>query len=218
MTKHWFIAHLIEKFTKDKTLGLDIGIGFDNWKEFKKCNMIGIDRSSNKKTDIVLDLEKPLPFSDNLFDIVIAINSLNYVENSRHLLNEINRVMKNNAILICVVDNEKSTSQPYVWEQMYLNRILEVTGFYSILSKNLKDYFYSWWYNKTSVYAFAVVRKKKFLNETFSKVCFKCGKPLGKYWKNDKIKQKPCHVKCPVSESIKKVPKSFDIETTHPNF
>ena len=218
MSKHWFIAHLIEKFTKGKSLGLDIGIGFDNWNEFKKCKMIGIDRSSNKKTDIVLDLEKPLPFRDNLFDVVIAINSLNYVENSRQLFNEINRVMKNNATLVCVVDNEKSTSHPYIWEQMYLNRVLEVTGFSSILSKNLKDYFYAWWFNKTSVYAFAVVQKDKFVNEIFSKTCYKCRKPLGKYWKTEKINGKPCHLKCPESEPTRKLPKSFDIETTHPNF
>lgn len=217
MSKHWFIAHLVEKFTKGKKLGLDVGIGSDNWAEFKKCRMVGIDKNSNKKIDIILDLEKPLPFRDNIFDIVIAINSLNYVENSRQLLNEINRVMKINGVLVCVVDNEKSTSQPYIWEQMYLNRILKVTGFRSVFFRYLKDYFYAKWYNKTSVYAFAVVQKNKFVNETFTKTCYKCRKPLGRHWKTDK-QNKPYHLKCPENEPVKKLPRSHDIETTHPNF
>ncbi len=34
MTKHWFIAHLIKKYTKGKHFGLDVGIGNDNWSEF----------------------------------------------------------------------------------------------------------------------------------------------------------------------------------------
>lgn len=215
MTKHWFIAHLIEKFTKGKSLGLDIGIGFDNWAEFKKCKIIGIDKSSNKKTDLVLDLEKPLPFRDNLFDVVIAINSLNYVENSRELLNEINRVMKNNARLVCVVDNEKSTSHPYVWEQKYLNRVLEVTGFNLILSKNLKDYFYAWWYNKTSVYAFAVVEKPIKIIHNKPQVCSKCGNTLYEKAVKDVVTGKYIHKKCP--KLISKKAKSYSIFTTHPD-
>jgi len=45
MAQHWFIAHLIDKFTKGKSFGLDIGVGLDNWKKFKNCEMIGIDKN-----------------------------------------------------------------------------------------------------------------------------------------------------------------------------
>lgn len=38
MSKHWFIAFLIKKYTKNKKLGLDIGIGYD---------LIGIVKRSN---------------------------------------------------------------------------------------------------------------------------------------------------------------------------
>lgn len=215
MTKHWFIAHLIEKFTKNKTLGLDIGIGLDNWTEFKKCKMIGIDRSPKKKTNLVLDLEKPLPFKDDLFDVVIAINSLNYVENSRLLLEEINRVMKNNGILVCVVDNEKSTSHPHIWEKRYLNRILNVTGFHSILSKNVKDNFYAWWYNRTSVYAFAVVVKTKKTIKKEQQICSKCGKILYEKTSKNSKNEKYFHYRC--LEPVSKKPKSYSVFTTHPD-
>lgn len=217
MTKHWFIAHLIKKHTLGKTFGLDIGIGKDNWSEFKKCKMIGVDIKSNQKLDFIVDLEKPLPFRDSVFDVVIAINSLNYVKNGRHLLNEINRVLKDNSILVCVVDNEKSKNFPNVWEQMYLDRVLQVTGFRSILSKNLKDYFYAKWFNKTSVYAFAVVKKVKAVKETYSEKCQKCGKPLGKNWKINLENKKPEHISCPVSEVTKEWARSYNIETTHPD-
>jgi len=215
MSKHWFIAHLIEKFTKSKSLGLDIGIGLDNWYEFKKCKMIGIDRNANNKTDLVLDLEKRLPFKDNLFDVVIAINSLNYVKNSRQLLTEVNRILKTDGVLVCVVDNENSTSQPYVWHQSYLNRLLKVTGFNSIISNNLKDCLYAWWYNRSSVYAFAVVQKLKINQEQENKKCSRCGGELDRKWNKDQSGN-PCHVKCPSIKPIKYA-KSYNIHTTHPD-
>lgn len=218
MSQHWFIAHLIEKFTKGKLLGLDVGIGSDNWAEFKQCKMIGIDKNSNRNVDIVLDLENPLPFKNNMFEVVIAINSLNYVDNARRLLNEINRVMKKGAPVVCVVDNEKSKNAPYVWEQRYLDRILKVTGFQSILSKSLKDSLYAKWYNRTSVYGFAVAQKMDMVNEKTFKLCFRCGKPLGKKWNKDTITEKPYHIICPTDEIVRKKARSYDIKTTHPYY
>jgi len=217
MAQHWFIAHLIDKFTNGKSLGLDIGVGLDNWKKFKNCKTIGVDKNAKCNPDFVVDLEKFLPFQDNMFDVVITINALNYVENARQLLIEINRVMKKDGLILCVVDNEKSTEHPYVWQQMYLNRILEVTGFNSILSKHLKDYLFAKWYNRTSVYAFAVAQKIEPKKETFIELCFKCGKPLGKDLQIDVSTQKPSHVNCPPKEP-EKIPHSYDIKTTHPNY
>ena len=217
MVQHWFISHLINKFTKGKSLGLDIGVGLDNWKKFKNCKMIGVDKNSKCNPDFVVDLEKFLPFRDNVFDVVITINSLNYVENARQLLIEINRVMKKDGQIVCVVDNEKSSEHPFVWQQMYLNRILEVTGFESIFSKHLKDFLYAKWYNRTSVYAFAVAQKYEQKKETSIQLCFKCGKPLEKRRQIDVKTQKFSHVNCPSTEP-KKSPLSYDIKTTHPNY
>ncbi|MFB5630907.1 MAG: class I SAM-dependent methyltransferase [Nitrosopumilaceae archaeon] len=216
MTQHWFIAHLIEKYSRGKSYGCDIGIGKDNWAQFKHCKTIGVDRQNKCKPDVVVDLENPLPFKNEIFDFIIAINSLNYVENGRQLIFEINRIMKKNATLVCVVDNEKSSSQPHVWEQRYLDRLLQVSGFRSILSKNIKDFFYAKWFNKTSVYAFAVVKKEKAIKKNFSITCSKCGRPLGKDWEYDDEKQ-PNHIQCPTSNFKKTWARSYSIETTHPD-
>ncbi len=193
MSKHWFITHLIKKFTLNKKLGLDVGIGENNWKEFKKCKMIGIDRK-NTNSDIVVDLEAKLPFQNNVFDIIIAINSLNYIVNARQLLSEINRVLKIGGQLICVVDNPNSNNEKnHVWEQMYLDRILQVSGFQSILYKNFRDFLYSKWYNKTSVYAFSVVKKIKEIDTVY---------------KSDKRD---------INKSVKiEFSKSYNLKTTHP--
>ncbi len=218
MSKHWFIAYLIEKYSKNKSFGLDIGIGQDNWKEFKHCKMIGIDKSLNQKLDLVLDLENFLPFNDNVFDVAIAINSLNYVENARQLLSEINRVMKPGAPIVCVIDNEKSKNDPYVWEKRYLERVLNVTGFELILSKSLKDSFYAKWYNRTSVYGFAVAQKIDLVKENHSKLCFKCGKPLEKKFNIESSTGKPFHQVCPKKRDFRRKARAYDIKTTHPYY
>lgn len=214
MSKHWFIGHLIEKYSKNQKFGLDIGIGYDNWSEFKKCKMVGIDRKKDSKADIVTDLERPLPFQNNTFDVVVSINSFNYVENSRQLLSEVNRILKIDGVLICVVDNEKSTSQPFVWQQKYLNRLLKVTGFSSILSKNFKDRMYAWWYNRSSVYAFAIAKKIVLDKKSKSKTCTKCGEEIQSEWKKDELGN-IFHIKCPPKKKIK-FAKSYNIYTTHP--
>lgn len=215
MSKHWFIAKLIKKYSKGKKIGLDIGVGKDNWKEFKQCYFIGVDKNIDSKSNIIINLEGKLPFKDNVFDVVIAINSLNYVENPRQILNEVNRVMKKGSPLVCVVDNEKSKNGPYVWEQRYLDRILEVTGFKKILSKNIKDFLYAKWFNKTSVYAFAVVKKTEKILPKKIQICSKCSNMIMGNSVKDNATGKNIHKKCP--ESISKKAKSYNIFTTHPD-
>ena len=206
MSKHWFISHIIEKYTKEKILGIDLGVGKDNWHGFKNCEMIGIDQKLGKDVDIVSDLEFSLPFKDEAFDVAIAINSLNYIKNSYYLCKEINRVLKPQAIFVCVVDNEKSNCQPFVWTREYLNRILEITGFKSIFE--IKDYLYARWFNLTSVYAFNVVKKI----EQKTTICTICGKRIKGRKSNNNIQ--PVHQKCK-SYQIKENPKSCNVFSTH---
>jgi len=55
MTKHWFIAHLIKKYTKGKHFGLDVGIGNDNWSEFTILKRKQNDyRKKNQLEELVL--------------------------------------------------------------------------------------------------------------------------------------------------------------------
>ena len=144
--KYSGLLAILPLFTKNKSYGLDIGIANDPWAEFKNCEMVGVDKNPYPSVDKIIDLEDGvLPYSSNLFDVVIAINSLNFVKNHQPILNEINRVMKNNAVLVCVVDNQNRPNKSINnhWTQSYLNKNLKQSGFESILFKNLKDYFWA---------------------------------------------------------------------------
>ena len=107
MSKHWYISHLVDKYTKKNKIGLDIGVGRNNWKKLKHGRFIGVDIKKTSSCDIQLNSENNLPFTENTFDVVMAINSLNYLRKSRHAMNEINRVLKMSGIIVCVVEYHK---------------------------------------------------------------------------------------------------------------
>ena len=59
---------------------------------------IGVDIHENE--DVVShDLENPLPFSDNSFDVVTALDVIEHLENSHQLLHELKRVSRDLIIL-----------------------------------------------------------------------------------------------------------------------
>ena len=189
MSKHWYISHLVDKYTKKNKIGLDIGVGRNNWKKLKHGRFIGVDIKKTSSCDIQLNSENNLPFTENTFDVVMAINSLNYLRKSRHAMNEINRVLKMSGIIVCVVDNEKSNDYPNVWEQKYLNRLFDVSGFKSIL--NPVESFFSFWYSHRSVYAFGVGKKICHVNDV-----------------PEKKKSK--------KQNTLKFAKAYNVKTTHP--
>ena len=152
MSRHWFIAHLVSKCTKGKHIGLDVGSGLDNWKEFKKCKFINIDQKL--PADQILDLNtSPLPFANNSFDVVISINVLNYLHNYR-ILTEIYRVLVGGGLFLCIVNNENANQK----ETMTLSKLQELTTRFKP-KMGLMDRLYAWHYNRTSVYAFIVLEK-----------------------------------------------------------
>lgn len=154
MTKHWFTAHLTRKFTDGKTLGLDVGVGYGNWNEFKKCEMVGIDMKPNDVVDIVADCNKELPFKHESFDVVICYSTLEYLLNKHVLLKEIHRVLKKNGYFLCITQNK-------MLSQATLNKLLKQAGFHSVFYKYFKEWIYAIWYNLTSVYAYAIVQPIK---------------------------------------------------------
>src|SRR5207253_3159643 len=104
MSKHWFQAHLMKKFTKRKTFGADLGYGLGNWDEFKQCEFVTLDRvymgktlniANAKKPDIISDFNYNLPFRDDIFDIAMCYGVLHLVKNYQLFLKEIKRVLKN---------------------------------------------------------------------------------------------------------------------------
>lgn len=154
MTKHWFTAHLTRKFTEGKKLGLDVGVGYGNWNEFKKCEMIGIDIKPNDAANIVVDCNRGLPFKHESFDIVISYSTLEYLSNKYLLLKEIHRVLKKDGYFVCITQNK-------MLNQTTLNKLLKQAEFRSVFYRYFKEWLYSVWYNLTSVYTYAIVQPIK---------------------------------------------------------
>ncbi len=116
---------------KNNTLILDCGCGYGSFYHItKKYNTIYYDFSFNllKKFENIHNLKtnkicgiipttnnkdknnknKYLPFKDNSFNIILCINVLEHIENYKYALNEFNRILKKEGILIIVVVNKNS--------------------------------------------------------------------------------------------------------------
>src|SRR3990172_7583442 len=140
MSKHWFVAHLISKYSKNKSLGLDIGAGLDNWKEYKHCKFVNIDKNPPNQ---VIDIEKEdLPFANNSFPFIISINVLNLLGNYR-IATEIKRVLASGGIFVCVVNNENAIEQG-----MTSNKLISLfqRGFKPKM--NIIERLFAWHYNR----------------------------------------------------------------------
>ena len=122
---------------------LDLGCGF-NGKLLKKIEEkislgVGIDisvNSQNKSSKIKLiahDLNYPLPFSENEFDVVTSLANLEHLESPQKSLEEIYRVLKPGGILLLTTPST------------YGKPVLEFLAFFGVVSKqeiqDHKNYF-----------------------------------------------------------------------------
>ena len=122
---------------------LDLGCGF-NGKLLKKIEEkislgVGIDisvNSQNKSSKIKLiahDLNYPLPFPENEFDVVTSLANLEHLESPQKSLEEIFRVLKPGGILLLTTPT------------LFAKPILECLAFFRIISKkeiqDHKNYF-----------------------------------------------------------------------------
>ncbi|MBI2665843.1 class I SAM-dependent methyltransferase [Candidatus Woesearchaeota archaeon] len=84
---------------------MDLGCGAHSY-----IPSVGLDISpkmlqfnDNCSKKIVGDLEKKMPFEDEVFDSVTAIFLFNYIVNYQQLLQEIYRILKKNGVLVAVL-------------------------------------------------------------------------------------------------------------------
>lgn len=172
MIKHWFTSFLTEHYSLGKKLGLDLGSGYRNWHEFFKCDYIAFDLPSQinqekQKRPDVCGNAISLPFKDNTFDFLSCYSVLPYVPNLDIVFNEMYRVVKPCGIVVVIVQNprgmrlNKEIDFVNCLDTKKLNKLLNLHGFKSIKYHNPKVYFYSTYYDLTSVYAYAIVKSTK---------------------------------------------------------
>jgi len=104
----------------NKYAGIDISKGLlhSAFRKFKK-------NSFNEFTLFLCSAEE-LPFQDTIFDICICNLSFNFFENITTVIKEIQRVLKNNGILICSVPvPERNTKQSTIRGNLYSERELK---------------------------------------------------------------------------------------------
>ena len=68
-----------------------------------RCKMINIDINKDNKPDIVRDLNKGLPFSDNTIDAIFCEHTLEHIQDIRFLIEEIYRVLKPEGVFNYIV-------------------------------------------------------------------------------------------------------------------
>lgn len=108
--KFKFVAnkYVLPLLGKGKMLDLACGKG-ELIKEAKKKNIevIGLDINKENNPDIVHDLEKSLPLSNESFQQVTCVDSMEHVKNISNLFSEAFRILKKDGIFIFSIPNTK---------------------------------------------------------------------------------------------------------------
>ena len=81
---------------------LDIGCGLERGKyksQTPNDKVIGLDIEKLPGVDVVADIEKGLPFSDNEFDVVVCNYVLEQIKNFFFVMQEIHRILKPHGVV-----------------------------------------------------------------------------------------------------------------------
>src|SRR5260221_2973003 len=154
----------ILKYSKKKDL-IDIGCGrmpYRKQLETKTRSYIGVDHpkvsqlySPETKPEILCDITKKIPVKNNIFDIAIMLEVLEYLENPKKTFSEIHRILKPGGILILTV--------PFLYPLHDLpydrNRYTDIQiksflagGKLKILKLKVQGNFVSFWFQSINVF------------------------------------------------------------------
>lgn len=106
ITRHLLLQHLQPKFKLLSGRLLDFGCGSKPYKELIRVERyIGVDFLSEGHSHAGEDIDflydgKRLPFKSQCFDSMLSTQVFEHVPNLEKMLKEINRVMKNNALMV----------------------------------------------------------------------------------------------------------------------
>jgi len=87
----------IFKMSQDKLM-VELGCG-----STKQEGFIGVDRFNLEGVDIVADMNQKFPFDDNSVDVIYSSHAIEHLDSIEHVMSEIWRICKNNAICIIIV-------------------------------------------------------------------------------------------------------------------
>lgn len=140
------------KYCRDKKI-LDIacGTGYGSFLLADNCNAevhgadisqksISIARNSNAHPNIVYKVTDAcdLPYTDNLFDIVISFETIEHIENQHKFLSELSRVLKPNGTLVISTPNRKVTRELGIHNK-YHKKELTFSELDSLLKGNFQN-------------------------------------------------------------------------------
>ena len=140
----------IEKSVKD--IGgviMDLGGGknpsHERFWHIKPEKFIRVDIDEKTKPDVIVDLNKPLPFSNNFADTIFLFNVIYILENPSAVLREINRILKPGGRLFLtspfIFNEAKEPNDYWRFTSEGLEKILKEAGFGEILIKPIGERF-----------------------------------------------------------------------------
>jgi SAM-dependent methyltransferase len=100
-----FYNHSIKKYSMGKLLDLGCGMApmYDFYEKYSTQITLldwGNTFHNNSNIHISHDLNKPLPFEDNIFDTIIFSDVLEHLHNPKSIFSEMNRILKPDGVIL----------------------------------------------------------------------------------------------------------------------
>lgn len=140
----------IEKHVKNiNGVVIDLGGGenpsYERFWQIKPEKFIRVDINGKTEPDVVANLNKPLPFSDNFTDTIFLFNVIYILEDPVKTLREINRILKPGGRLFItspfIFNEAKEPNDYWRFTSEGLEKILKEAGFNEILIKPVGERF-----------------------------------------------------------------------------
>jgi len=128
---------------------IDLGGGknpsYERFWQIKPEKFIRVDINEKTEPDVIADLNKTLPFSDNFADAVLLFNVIYILENPTEILREINRILKPGGKIFFtspfIFNEAKEPSDYWRFTSEGLKKLLEEAGFNSFLIEPVGERF-----------------------------------------------------------------------------
>ena len=128
---------------------IDLGGGknpsYERFWQIKPEKFIRVDINEKAEPDVVANLNKPLPFSDNFADVIFLFNVIYILENPGKTLREINRILKPGGKLFItspfIFNEAKEPNDYWRFTSEGLEKLLKEAGFNEILIKPVGERF-----------------------------------------------------------------------------